>query len=1082
MRPTAFFRFLCPMLMALSLLFPKSGSAQGNEKITIAVKNASLTDVFRQIEKQSRYKFIYTSETIEGAGTVTVNVKNENIQNTLQACFENQPFTWSIEDNQVIVQKKLVEKRASLRDVSGTVKDEKGQPLGGISVIVSGTTNGTGTASDGSFYIPQVPLSATLIFSGINVESMQTQVYSMKSVNVILKSKVANNDEVQVVAYGTTTKKLNTGDVSTIKAEVIAEQPVSNPLAAMEGRAPGLVITENSGIPGSGFFVQIRGQNSIGSGNNPLYVVDGVPFPSMPLGAQGTTSANIQGGSPLSSINPSDIESISILKDADATSIYGSRGANGVILITTKKGKSGTTKADASFYVGTGHIARSLDMLNTLQYLQMRHEAFANDGETPTVDNAPDLLSWDTTRYTNWEKDLIGNTSSILDAQASLSGGNMNTQFLFGLGYHQQSTVFPGDFISRRFSGHLNLNHTSADQKLKLSVYMNYSNFDNNLPGGDPTFIALSTSPNAPPVYDSSGKLNWASGTFFNPYSKLLQEYNGNTANIIGHADISYLLTPHLQLQFSGGINNLLMQETTIYPVQTINPRFNRTSGNSAFANNNYNTWILEPQILYKTNISRGALQVLVGSTLQQDLNNAQSISASGFSSDALLKDLQAASTTYINSVINTNYKYAAIFGRINYNWQDRYLVNLTARRDGSSRFGPGKQFANFGAVGAAWIFSKTSFMQEHLSGISFAKIRASYGTTGNDQIGDYGYLNTYTATPYPYLGTTGLVSTSLYNPDYSWEVNRKMEAGLEVNFLKDRLSTSVSFYRNRSSNQLIGYPLPLITGQPSVQENLPATVQNTGWEFLVSMVDIKTNDFTWTTTINMTVPANKLIAFPNLAGSSYADSYVVGQSLYIQKLYHFTSVDKQTGLYTFEDVNHDGQITYPEDLTAYKKVAQNFYGGFMNSLEYKNFKLEVFFQFVDQTGRNYLNSAFGAPGMFNNEPDYVLNRWQKQGDIKPVQQYTQDYGSAASSAYNNVAFSDNMITGASYIRLKNLSLGYSLNRASLQKLHVSAVTIFIQGQNLLTITHYQGMDPENMNMTVVPLLRVVTAGIHCSL
>ena len=318
-------------------------------------------------------------------------------------------------------------------------------------------------------------------------------------------------------------ERLNTGDVSTISAQTIAEQPISNPLEAMEGRTPGIVITQQTGITGGGFFVQIRGQNSISSGNNPLYIVDGIPYPSVPLSAYETSSGTTNGGNPLSSLNPSDIESISILKDADATAIYGSRGANGVVLITTKKGKSGATKTDAAFYMGTGHITRGMDMLNTPEYLQMRNEAFINDGEIPTVATAPDLLAWDSSRYTNWEKTLIGGNSEIIDAQASLSGGSTNTQFLFGLGYHHETTVFPGDFGNNRMSGHLNLNHSSADQKLKLSLFANYSLFNNHLMGGDPTVEALTTPPDSPPPYDSTGKINWAGGTFDNPYGGLLQ-------------------------------------------------------------------------------------------------------------------------------------------------------------------------------------------------------------------------------------------------------------------------------------------------------------------------------------------------------------------------------------------------------------------------------------------------------------------------------------------------------------------------------------------------------------------------------
>jgi len=448
-----------------------------------------------------------------------------------------------------------------------------------------------------------------------------------------------------------------------------------------------------------------------------------------------------------------------------------------------------------------------------------------------------------------------------------------------------------------------------------------------------------------------------------------------------------------------------------------------------------------------------------------------------------LLLDLQAASSTYVSSVIYSNYKYEAFFGRINYNWQDRYLINFTGRRDGSSRFGPGKQFANFGSVGLGWIFSKAAWIQDHLPVLSFGKIRGSYGSSGNDQIGDYQYLDTYSPTQNTYLGASGLMSTRLSNPNYSWETNQKFETGLELNFWKDRISSSVSWYHNRSSNQLVGYPLPLITGQSSVQQNLPATVQNTGWEFELSVVAVKSNKFQWVSSANLTIPSNKLIAYPNIEASSYANRYVVGQSLFIRKAYHNTGVDPKTGVYTYVDVNQDGNLSYPEDLTAYKKVNAVFYGGFQNTLEYAGFRLDFLFQFVKQTTRNYMYSSFTkAPGMLGNQPDIVLNHWQTTGDIKPVQKYTQDYSSDASNAYfDGLNYGDNTISDGSFIRLKNLSFSYSLNAAALKKIHVSMCTIFLQGQNLLTITGYEGLDPENGNTTVVPPLRILSVGFRCS-
>ncbi len=572
-------RFLCTALLVLFLHAGEKSFAQTSERITLTLEKASLQKIFSAIESQSSYRFVYTGEQLKDAIPVSLSVNKMMIEEVLHICFQDQPVNYSIEDHFIIIhrnnkQKKETDPAPDHKIISGTARNEKGDPLSGVTVTVSQTGKGTSTGPDGSFSLENVPDNATLVFSGTNVESYQMKVHNQRSILISLKTKTSNLDDVQIIAYGTTTRRLNTGDVSTVSAQTIAEQPISNPLEALEGRSPGLVVTQQTGITGGGFFVQIRGQNSISNGNNPLYIVDGISYPSVPLSDGQASSGTISGGSPLSSINPSDIESISILKDADATAIYGSRGANGVVLITTKKGKAGSTKTDAGFYIGAGHITREIDLLNTPQYLQMRNEAFTNDGEIPTVATAPDLLVWDTTRYTNWEKTLIGGTSQILDGQLSVSGGSSNTQFLFGLGYHQESTVFPGDFGSKRFSGNLNLNHTSQDQKLKISVIASYSSFDINLFDLDLTMAALTTAPDSPPVLDSNGKLNWDGGTFNNPYAALLQAYTGNTGNLISNASISYQIDPHFQMKLNGGYNEIQESEILSNPVTAFNPRF----------------------------------------------------------------------------------------------------------------------------------------------------------------------------------------------------------------------------------------------------------------------------------------------------------------------------------------------------------------------------------------------------------------------------------------------------------------------------------------------------------------------------
>jgi TonB-linked SusC/RagA family outer membrane protein len=508
-----------------------------------------------------------------------------------------------------------------------------------------------------------------------------------------------------------------------------------------------------------------------------------------------------------------------------------------------------------------------------------------------------------------------------------------------------------------------------------------------------------------------------------------------------------------------------------------LNPAYNFT-GFAEYSNNNFKSWIIEPQAEYRDTWGEGKLEVLIGTSFQQEKTNGSIAFASNFSSDALLESPSAAGSVSVNNN-NTLYHYQAVFGRVNFNWSDKYLLNLTGRRDGSSRFGPDRQFANFGAIGAAWIFSKEAFVKDNLPSLKYGKLRGSFGITGNDQIGDYKYLNTYSSYSYPYQGQTGLVPTQLYNPDYSWETNRKLELGLELGFLNDRIIAMVSYYHNRSSNQLINYTLPIQTGFNGVIQNLPALVQNTGWEYQLNAAIIKTKPFTWDASFNLTVARNKLLEFPQLSSSGYASKYEIGKPLNIIKLIHQIGVDPQSGVFQF--VDKDGHITatpsFPDDYTVVKELTPAFYGGFYNRFQYKGLSVSVFFQFVKQEGFNdaYNNTT---PGSMTNQSIDVVSRWRKPGDITSNQLYTTtNPGSAAYNYYGSS--SDGAVSDASYIRLKNVALSYSLPIKWSSQIKAEGVRFYLQGQNLITWTHYKGGDPEIKNTTNLPPLKVFTAGVQ---
>jgi TonB-linked SusC/RagA family outer membrane protein len=905
-------------------------------------------------------------------------------------------------------------------------------------------------------------------------------------INISLEQDVTTLGEVVVNAgYYTTTRETQTGNIVKVEAKDIALQPVSNPIAALQGRVAGVEITQTTGVPGGSFNVRIRGTNSIASGNDPLYIIDGVPYTSTSM-SFAETSGNIlgsppQGYSPLNSINPADIESIEVLKDADATAIYGSRGSNGVILITTKKGKSGQTKVDFNFYSGAAQVGHQMNLLSTTPYIEMRREAFKNDTRVPTVANSPDLLVWDTTRYTNWQKKLIGGTATITDAQVSISGGEQHTQFVVGGGYHKESTVFPGANADQRLSFHANLTNTSPNQKLKTLVSINYARNLTTLPGQDLTSNALTLSPNAPALYDDTGKLNWVgwNSTFENPLAFLNRKYEATTSNLIGNTVLSYSILSNLLAKVNLGFTSTAMNGIQTLPISSYAPGSPGLVNRSTFSNSDFQNWIVEPQLNWKPKIGSGQLDVLAGTTLLDQKSQGLAQYAFGFVSESLMKNLAAAPT--ISSATNyySQYRYQASFGRINYNLKGKYLANATARRDGSSRFGPGKQYATFGAIGIAWLFSREDFVKNALPFLSFGKLRASYGTTGNDQIGDYQYLDAYRSSS-NYQGTIGLGPVRLDNPDFAWETNKKIEGGMELAFLNDRIWLGVSYYHNRSSSQLVGVPLAPTTGFSSVHGNFPATVQNTGIEIVLNTHNLEGRDFTWSSSFNLTIPKNKLVAFPNIESfPSYTNIYQVGQPLDIRKQYYCTGVDPATGVYQFTDVNADGVLDV-SDRQSVKFVGRKYYGGLQNSFRYKRFQLEVLLQYVSQQGYNYTRYFQNAPGALSNQPVQVVTRWQQVGDISDTQRFAR--GGAAATAYSTYLFSDNVITDASFLRLKNLSVTYTLPKTTLDKMHCSNLKVFVQCQNLLTITNYSGLNPESPSVAVLPPLRTITAGIHITL
>lgn len=969
--------------------------------------------------------------------------------------------------------------QAQVRTISGTVTSS-GKPLSGAVISEEGSDQVTMTGNDGTYTLQVLAENSILLFRHPDYSEEKFKLTNQTVVNISLEQKVKGIEEVILNAgYYKVKDKERTGSIAKVSAKDIENQPVTNVLSTVQGRMAGVNITQNSGVPGGGYSIQIRGRNSLRTfanseidGSQPLYIVDGVPVGS---GMTATYGANILSDAnlnPLSNISPNDIESIEVLKDADATAIYGSRGANGVVLVTTKRAKKSSLGLSLNTSYALSSSLSNLTMMNTEQYLGMRRQAYANDGISVYPATAYDINgTWDQNRYTDWFRTLLGNTSVTSNVQLSLSGGGERTSFLVSYGHNEQTTVFAKDFRYKTNTLLGNLSHRSADNRLNFTMSTLFSKLEHNVISLDNTGSALFLAPNAPALYDSGGNINWQNNTFDNPLAAYNSTYSNNNVQFMNNFTAGYELLKNVQIKLNGGISYQTFDELSLQPSTIYNPSLGIGPANSRALQSNKSrlSYTLEPQLNWTFKKGSHQLDVLTGGTYQADLNTQGAIQGYGFTSNAFIDNIAAATTKLISDQIKTEYKYTAVFGRLNYQFDRRYIINITGRRDGSSRFGTNRKFANFGAVGAAWLFSNESFMKE-VSWLSFGKLRASYGSSGTDNIGNYQYNDTFITSTLGYNNVTGLVPSKLFNPNFSWEKTVKLEVALEMGFFRDRLNITASHYRNRSSNQLVGYQLPSVTGFTSVLANLDATIQNTGWEFEIAGRPF-TGAFKWETSANLSIPKNKLLSFPGLEGSTYANSYAIGQPVNIVKLYHLEGINPQNGQYIFTDYNGDGKISSPDDRQVIKNIGVEFFGGWSNKFSYKNWSLSLLVQFVKQQSRNF-NYQMSSPGLMRNLPVEVLNVWSPDN---PNGLY-MPYHATASPQHSLFQMSDATVSDGSFIRLKNIQLSYQI---PLQGKLIREAKVYFQGQNLYTWTRYFGLDPEFSSLGFLPPLKTYSFGMQ---
>lgn len=1130
---TKIFKVMKLTTLLLTAAFIHAQATTMAQNVTISGRNMSLKQVFTAIKKQTGYVLLNQKGVLTDSRPVSLSVKDQPLVELLNDVFKNQPLEYVIEGKTILVSRKApvttpvkppspsVSDINALIPVKGVVRSTDGQPLVGVNIVVTGTKKGTTSMANGSFSIDAnagdvIKISAigfaplTLRLTGDRVqavngeqagngESVATAGFSkLVSGNpsaLIIQLAVSTSpiDEVQITAYGTTTKRFNAGNITTISSKEIAKNPVNNVMEALQGKVPGLFIQQVTGQPGGAFTIRMRGSANLTTGaTQPLIIVDGVRFPggTLPLSTNTLygTQSFLQGGSGLNYINPNDIESIDVLKDVDATAIYGSSGAYGVILITTKKSRSARQAFNANIYTGISVNGKTTPLMNTEQYLMLRREALKNDGlDVPASDN--DLNgTWPTDRYTDWRKEFMGKSAATTNANFSYSGGAQNTTYLISGSIRDMGNIQRHKGSNRDGSFRFALNTGTVNNKFTMGITGTYLSSKNDMVPYDFSTSAL-TPPNAPPAFNKDGSINWAAiGTDLNSSgtaSNANKLYKNVTNNLLANATLTYRPVKKVTLRSIFGYNTISGKELIGNPTSTFNPTNTQAATQTVGILHQYNTRsiTISPYGEFNTLISKkGDLSIKLGGELNNQVSYFDDITGTGFPSDALLNNPSAGSTVTTNYNL-TEYRSIGMYGIIKFVWDDKYIIDINTRRDGSTKFGPGRRIGNFGSAALGWIFSGEKLVRDNLPWLSFGKLRVSSGVVGGDAIGDFRYLGTYSVINGAYDGKVGLSPNSLPNPLLNWERNFNSEAGLELGFFNDRVTTDVSYYHNRAGNQLLGQPLSSVTGYTSYTLNSDALIRTSGWEISVNTTNVRSKNFSWSTRFNISVPESKLLRLPSQSNQN--SNYVLNKPVTGVLLYKYNGVNPETGFYSFTDAkgkvsDFTGGLTQA-DKTEFVDLAPKYFGGLQNSFTYKGLTVDFSFTFTSRTGKNFLGQTgfpFGLYGL--NGATVWLRRWQQPGDVTDIPKL--------STQINNVfrqfllqestgAYSD-----ATYARLQNVSIRYNFSPGVNKMLHLKNLSVYLQGQNLLTISKFDGVDPENLNAGVIPPLRIFTTGINVTL
>ncbi|MGF7215610.1 TonB-linked SusC/RagA family outer membrane protein [Spirosoma lacussanchae] len=1001
---------------------------------------------------------------------------------------------------------------AQTRSVSGRVtSSDDNAALPGVSVSVKGRTTGTLTDANGNYAL-NVDDNATLIFSFIGFASIEEQVGSRSVINVKLQADVRNLNEVVVTGYGQQIKRDLTGNIAKIRPADIQDQPVTTFDQAIQGKAAGVQVNSGSGKLGQGIQVRVRGQSSVSASNQPLYVVDGTPVTTDNL------SFNAAATNPLSDINPQDIESIEILKDASAGAIYGSRAANGVVLITTKKGRAGRTNVTFSAQAGSSEPTRKVQFLNTQQYVDFYRQAAANsDRIDGYAANDPDsyttymedffltqgLGTFGTANQasTNWG-DLAYQDAPFQQYDMNINGGNDKTTFYLSGQILDQKGILIGNALTR-YSGRVNIDHKISD-RFRVGFNTGLSRTFNQRLSGDRQFdnpVQMVALPPMTPSTDPATGL--PAGTppgdisipyYYNPIVNLgNSNFNTtvyrNISNVYGQLGIVKGLT--FRTEF--GLDVLNQQEELYYSSKT-----QRNSGSPlGEASNRYvrvENYTTNNFFNYGTSFGRSAVDGVLGMSYQQSQRKTSLAEGQDFPSDAYKQLASAARKTNASST-QTDYRFLSYFVRANYKFADRYLLGVSARIDGSSRFGQDSRYGFFPAVSAGWVLTEENFLK-NTSGISFLKLRASYGRTGNAEIENFPQLGLFTGDG-GYAGLPGQRPSQLANPNLKWETTDQADIGLDFGFLNNRINGEIDYYNKQTTGLLLNVNVPGTTGFSTQFRNV-GSLENKGFEFVLN-TENTTGAFRWTTSLNASTNRNKITNLQGqiIEGGLNAMSRAVeGQPLGVFFTPEYAGVDPANGnaLWYKNTTGTDGSIDRTTTSTynqAQRVVAGSplpkWTAGVTNTFSYKGFSLSVFFNGVFGNKVNFygVGRFSSANGRFeDNQTVDQLAAWTPQNTNTTVPE--------ARLFFNNGAQpSTRFILDGSFVRLRNATLAYNLPKTLINRAKLNNVRIFVTGLNLLTFTNYAGWDPEvnaddivtniaqGYDFYTAPQARTITGGIN---